>query len=96
MLAERQGKITHNTKAPYKMTDEIKEKNILVLGGSTILTPRPLLTMLPGPVHQPHLQNFFDAIRHGAKLNCPGEVGYETAVAVLTANEAIGNRVEGA
>jgi hypothetical protein len=41
------------------------------------------------PYHQPHLENFFDAIRGKAKLNCPAEVGYETAVAVLKVNEAI-------
>jgi hypothetical protein len=35
------------------------------------------------------LRNFFDAIRGKGKLNCPGEVGYETTVAVLRANEAI-------
>jgi predicted dehydrogenase len=40
------------------------------------------------PYHQPHLQNFFDAIRGKAKLNCPAEIGYETAVAVLKVNEA--------
>lgn len=41
------------------------------------------------PAHQPHLENFFDAIRHGTPLNCPPEVGYETAVAVLKVNEAV-------
>ncbi len=39
--------------------------------------------------HQPHLVNFFDAIRGKAKLNCPAEIGYETAVTVLKINEAI-------
>jgi len=39
--------------------------------------------------HQPHLENFFDAIRGKAELYCPAEVGYETAVAVLKVNEAI-------
>ena len=39
--------------------------------------------------HQPHLENFFDAIRGRAQLNCPAEVGYETAVAVLKVNEAV-------
>jgi len=39
--------------------------------------------------HQPHLENFFDAIRGQAKLNCPAEVGYETAVTVLKVNEAV-------
>lgn len=41
------------------------------------------------PAHQPHLENFFNAIRIGEKLNCPGEVGYETAVAVLKVNDAV-------
>ncbi len=39
--------------------------------------------------HQPHLENFFDSIRGKAKLNCPGEIGYETAVTVLKVNEAV-------
>ena len=41
------------------------------------------------PYHQPHLENFFDAIRGKAELACPAEVGYETAVTVLKANEAV-------
>ena len=41
------------------------------------------------PFHQPHLENFFNAIRSKAKLNCPAEIGYETAVAVLKVNEAV-------
>ena len=40
-------------------------------------------------LHQPHLENFFDAVRGEGKLNCPAEVGYETAVQVLKVNEAI-------
>ena len=44
---------------------------------------------LRDPYHQPHLQNFFDAVRGKAKLNCPAEVAYETAVAVLKVNQAV-------
>jgi len=33
--------------------------------------------------------NFFDAVRGNAKLNCPAEIGYETAVTVLKVNEAV-------
>jgi predicted dehydrogenase len=47
------------------------------------------VTMDNKPYHQPHLENFFDAIRGKAKLNCPAEVGYETAVTVLKVNEAV-------
>jgi predicted dehydrogenase len=45
--------------------------------------------VLRDPYHQPHLQNFFDAVRGKAKLNCPAEIGYESAVSVLKVNEAI-------
>lgn len=49
----------------------------------------PLPVELAKPAHQPHLENFFNAIRDGEKLNCPGEVGYETCVAVLKVNDAV-------
>ena len=39
--------------------------------------------------HRNILENFFDAIRGKAKLTCPAEVGYETAVTVLKVNEAV-------
>ena len=41
------------------------------------------------PYHKPHLENFFAAIRGQEKLNCPVEIGYETAVTVLKVNEAV-------
>ncbi len=41
------------------------------------------------PYHKPHLENFFSAVRGKGKLNCPAEVGYESAVAVLKVNEAV-------
>ncbi len=41
------------------------------------------------PYHQSHMENFFDAVRGKAKLNCSGEVGFETAVTVLKVNEAV-------
>ncbi len=44
---------------------------------------------LTDPYHKPHLENFFNAIRGTARLNCPAEVGYETTVTVLKANEAV-------
>jgi predicted dehydrogenase len=40
-------------------------------------------------IHQPHLENFFDAIRKGAALNCPADAGFATTVTVLKVNEAI-------
>jgi hypothetical protein len=54
---------------------------------------RPLGFELPvkmtKPHHQPHLENFFDAIRGRATLNCPAEAGYAAALSVLKVNEAI-------
>ncbi|MFH1884344.1 MAG: Gfo/Idh/MocA family oxidoreductase [Planctomycetota bacterium] len=47
------------------------------------------VTMDNKPYHQPHLENFFDAVRGKGKLNCPAEIGYETAVTVLKVNEAV-------
>ena len=47
------------------------------------------VTMEGKPYHQPHLENFFNAIRGKEKLNCPGEIGYECAVTVLKVNEAV-------
>ena len=41
------------------------------------------------PYHKPHLENFFNAIRGTTTLNCPAEVGFETAVTVLKVNEAV-------
>ncbi len=49
----------------------------------------PLPVDMTKPAHQPHLENFFNAIRYGTELNCPGEKGYETAVAVLAVNRAV-------
>jgi predicted dehydrogenase len=52
----------------------------------------PLPVELAKPAHQPHLENFFSAVLQGTPLSCPAEIGYESAVAVLKANEAVANR----
>ncbi len=40
-------------------------------------------------IHQPHLENFFDAIRLGTPLACPAESAFATAVTVLKVNDAV-------
>jgi hypothetical protein len=45
-------------------------------------------------IHQPHLENFFSAIRHGTPLACPPEVGFASAVTVLKVNEAVAARAQ--
>jgi predicted dehydrogenase len=51
---------------------------------------------LTKPIHQPHLENFFSAIRDGTSLTCPGETGFRTAVTVMKVNQAVagGKRLE--
>ncbi len=52
----------------------------------------PLPIELAKPPHQPHLENFFGAVRRGTLLSCPAELAFESAVAVLRVNEAIRTR----
>lgn len=47
---------------------------------------------LDQPIHQPHLENFFDSIRGRASLNCPAESAFATAVTILSVNEAVAAR----
>jgi|CZKI01.1.fsa_nt_gi predicted dehydrogenase len=48
--------------------------------------------VLDKAIHQPHLENFFDAIRGKAALHSPGEVALATAATVLRVNEAVAAR----
>lgn len=41
------------------------------------------------PPHQPHLENFFSAIRGTAKLNCPADEAFSSEYVIHKANEAI-------
>jgi len=56
----------------------------------TVAPPKfDLPVVLNDPYHLPHLKNFFDSIRGKATLNCPADIGYETAVTVLKVNDAV-------
>ena len=70
---------------------EAQEKTEGVLDVRESVSPDEHLVsiVMRDPYHQAHLQNFFDAVRGTATLNCPPEVGYESAVSVLKVNEAI-------
>ncbi len=52
----------------------------------------PFPVELAKPAHQPHLENFFEAVRRGTRLSCPAELAYESAVAVLKVNDAVRNK----
>ena len=41
------------------------------------------------PVYQPHLENFFNAIRGTAKLNCPADEAFTSEYVIHKANDAI-------
>jgi predicted dehydrogenase len=92
-------------KLGYIKAPPVEEEEKKPADGDTVLdvreSPKPPsydipVTMEGKKYHQPHLENFFDAVRGKAKLNCPAEIGYETAVTVLKVNEAVaaGNRLE--
>jgi predicted dehydrogenase len=41
------------------------------------------------PVHQPHLENFFNAMRGTAKLNCPADEAFSSEYVIHRANDSI-------
>jgi predicted dehydrogenase len=41
------------------------------------------------PPHQPHIENFLNAIRGTAKLNCPGDEAFTSEYSIHKANEAV-------
>jgi len=41
------------------------------------------------PVHQPHLENFFNTIRGTAKLNCPADEAFISEYVIHKANDAV-------
>jgi len=51
---------------------------------------------LPGgfnkAIHQPHLENFFNAIRGTDKLNCPADEAFRSESVIHKASEAIAAR----
>jgi len=68
-------------------------KNVFIDVRATAEAGRwPLPIELAKPAHQPHLENFLDAVRHGTPLTCPAELAFESCVAVLRANEAVAAR----
>lgn len=72
--------------------EEEKEEATAALDVRETLAPPAYeipISMEGKPYHQPHLENFFNAVRGKEKLNCPAEIGYETAVMVLKVNEAV-------
>ena len=71
---------------------ELKIGETLAPDGSRTPEAEKMLALSQKPIHQLHLENFFQAIREGTPLSCPPEVAFETAVSVLKANDAVAGR----
>ena len=92
-LLKKLGKMAAKPKAEAKKDNTTKEGDITVAHSipspGRYFPPIPA-TMPPVTEHGPHLENFFAAVRDkNVKLNCPGEVAYETAVSILRVNDAV-------
>jgi predicted dehydrogenase len=48
--------------------------------------------VLSKAIHQPHLENFFDAVRGKARLNCPADEAFHSEMAIFKAVEAAEKR----
>ncbi|PTX95607.1 Gfo/Idh/MocA family oxidoreductase [Opitutus sp. ER46] len=67
-------------------------KSVLDVRETAALAAWDLPVRLDQPIHQPHLENFFAAIREGTPLACPAESAFATAVTVLSVNDAVAAR----
>ena len=72
--------------ADDKLKKDVSKDIVVDTRITELANGNPLGIALNKPAHMPHLENFFAACRHGEKLNCPAELAYESAVAVLAAN----------
>jgi len=76
---------------------EIKPKFAMAAPRSSVVDVRETAALsawdipvtLDKAIHQPHLENFFSAIREGTPLSCSGEQGFASTVTVLKVNEAV-------
>jgi predicted dehydrogenase len=75
---------------------ELKIGETLDPSGKPTAEGQKMLEEIKKPVHQLHLENFFDAVRGKGQLNSPAELSYESTVSVLKINDAIaaGTRLE--
>ena len=74
---------------PVKVEEKPKTDAVLDVRETVAPPAYELPIKFTDPYHKPHLENFFNAIRGKTVLNCPAEIGYESAVTVLKVNEAV-------
>lgn len=76
-------------KAPKEEKAEVEVGVVLDVRETVAPPSHGIPVVFNDPYHKPHLENFFNTIRGEAGLNCPVEIGYETAVSVLKVNDAV-------
>jgi predicted dehydrogenase len=75
---------------PAKAPEKPQAENAVADSRESPVPPAfDITATLTDPYHMPHLANFFEAVLGKAKLNCPAEEAYKSAVAVLKVNQAI-------
>jgi len=77
------------TTAPAEPADS---KSVVDARETKALAAFEVPIVLNKPIHQPHLENFFAAIRGTAKLNCDGAHAFENEVPIYRVNESIAAR----
>ena len=82
----RQGYLAAKEDAAGRKPATSEEEHVRETG---IVVPYELPVVLNKPLHQPHLENFFDAVRGKAKLACPAEEAFRSEVVVHKVNRAV-------
>ncbi|MBZ0258626.1 Gfo/Idh/MocA family oxidoreductase [bacterium] len=77
--------------APPKEEKKEESESVLDIKESVIPPTYDVPVEFSDPVYQPHLQNFFSAMKGEAKLACPPEVAYAATVMTIKLNEAAQN-----
>jgi len=82
----RQGYLAAKEDAAAKKPATSEEEHVRETG---VVVPYEMPVTLNKPLHQPHLENFFDAVRGKTKLTCPAEEAFRTEAVIHKANEAV-------
>jgi predicted dehydrogenase len=82
----RQGLLIQKDVPAVKKPVTSEEEHVRETG---VVIPYELPVVLDKPQHQPHLENFFDAIRGRAQLNCRAEEAFRTEVVWHKVNAAV-------
>jgi predicted dehydrogenase len=96
-FVKRPGEADEGTAPAKPWEKEIRPKFTMSAPRASVVDVRETVALstwdipvtLDKAIHQPHLENFAAAVRGKAKLNCPGETAFASAVTVLKVNEAV-------